>query len=244
PKKNQQDLHLPGGKLGIKIKLADHFDLKGNVGRSYRVPSFAELFGDRGLFIGNPNLRPESGINFDAGTIFHTESLQMELTYYQNELDDLIQLLQTSQYTIQAENLGKARIQGIEVATQWRPTKPLSLALNYTYQKARDQSGLPATDGLLLPGRPVHELDAKVNYRYQALRFFTDINFIDSNFLDTQNIRAVNHRTFWNVGSQVSFFKYFAASFEVKNILDDQTVDIVGFPLPGRGYFGKLEMRN
>ena len=41
--------------------------LKGNVERSYRVPTFDELYLDEGTLRGNPDLRPEDAVNFDLG---------------------------------------------------------------------------------------------------------------------------------------------------------------------------------
>ncbi|MBI1909891.1 MAG: TonB-dependent receptor [Deltaproteobacteria bacterium] len=256
---NENNLHLLGGKLGVKLSLgasplgeppsggtpfSSGLAFKANGGRSYRAPSFSELFGDRGFFVGNPDLQPEKSVNFDLGLLWTKERWHFEISYFQNEIRDLIQMLQTSQYTVQAQNLGRARIQGMELVAQIKPIRPLTLTLNYTYEQAKDVSGNPATQDLLLPGRPIHELSAKTDYQWHWARFFSDLNFIDANFLDTQNIRKVNHRIFWNVGTEARFLKYFSAAFEVKNVLNDQTVDIVGFPLPGRGFFGKLEMKN
>ena len=39
---------LTSGKIGAKLNMTDYFLFKGNVGQYYRIPTFSELFGDRG----------------------------------------------------------------------------------------------------------------------------------------------------------------------------------------------------
>ncbi|MDO8644047.1 MAG: TonB-dependent receptor, partial [bacterium] len=195
---NESTDTLLGGKFGAQLEVKKGVFFKGNVGRSFRAPNFLELFGDRGFYIGNPELHPETAINFDLGLLLKTEQdrWHSELTYFQTEVEGLIQPIQTSQSTVKALNLGKGRIQGIEMMTFVRPLEALKLSLDYTFERARDRSGLPATHGLYLPGRPVHELGAKMDWEWKILNLFTDLHFMDGNFLDSQNIRQVNHRTF------------------------------------------------
>ncbi|HEX5038422.1 MAG TPA: TonB-dependent receptor, partial [bacterium] len=111
--------HPLSAKLGVKYLpwgAAGWLTIKSNVSRSFRIPSFSELFGDQGTFVGNPNLKPETSFNWDIGAILVKKPVRWEISYYFNSVDDLIQLLQTSQFTIQAQNLSKARIQGVETA--------------------------------------------------------------------------------------------------------------------------------
>ena len=54
-------------QIGMKYSPLYWFSLKGNLARYVREPSFSEMFGDRGFIIGNPDLKAETGVNFDAG---------------------------------------------------------------------------------------------------------------------------------------------------------------------------------
>ena len=62
-------------KIGARYKLNEQFSLKGNVGRFNRLPTFTELFGDRGNIVGNPELQPETGVNVDLGFIYEFRNL-------------------------------------------------------------------------------------------------------------------------------------------------------------------------
>src|SRR4029077_8479033 len=61
--------------LGVKYQLASWLDLKGNIGQFTRVPTFFELFGDRGTTLGNPELKSERSTNGDIGFVFEQSEL-------------------------------------------------------------------------------------------------------------------------------------------------------------------------
>lgn len=239
-------LHPVSGKIGIKyrpVKWWGGLTLKGNFSRSYRIPNFTELFGDQGSLIGNQSLRPEKGLNGDAGIVLDfNKAPRVEVSWFRNEIDDLIQFLQTSQFTVQAQNLARGRIQGVETSIGLPLFDHLSLSGNYTFQLARDASGLPGLEGKFLPGRPIHEASGRLTLHNRHGKVFADLNFLDSNFLDTQNILRVDHRVMLGAGGSVQFLKRFTAGLEAKNLLNDLVADVVGFPLPGRSFYGKLEI--
>jgi iron complex outermembrane receptor protein len=238
--------HPVSGKIGVKVQPWNGDGIavfKTNFSRGFRIPSFSELFGDRGTFVGNPNLEPEKSWNWDAGAIFKIAPVRLEVSYYLNHVDDLIQLVQTSQFTVQARNLTKARIQGAEAAISATLFGHLDLAANYTFQWAKDVSGLPGLDGNFLPGRPRHEATAKAAVFNDWGRVFTDLTFQDGNFLDSQNVLRVDHRVLLGAGFSVNYPKRLTWGFEGKNLLNDRVEDVVGFPLPGRSFFGKVELQ-
>lgn len=237
--------HPVSGKLGIKYQpwgAEGWLTLKTNISRSFRIPSFSELFGDSGTFVGNPNLKPETSLNWDIGAILFKRPVRWEISYYMNNFNDLIQLLQTSQFTIQAQNLSRARIQGVETAVSADLWDHLQVGANYTFQWAKDTSGLPGLDGNFLPGRPIHEASALATLHNRWGRIFGDLTFMDRNYLDTQNVLRVDHRLLMGAGVSVTPVKRVMATFEAKNLLDDRIADVVGFPLPGRSFYGRVEI--
>lgn len=235
--------HPVSGKIGLKYRPVDPLTVRTNFSRAYRIPNFSELFGDQGTFVGNPNLVPEKGWNWDVGGMFRRGPVSFELAWFLNHVEDLIQLLQTSQFTVQARNLTDARIQGIESALWITPLAWLDLSGNYTFQWAKDTSGLPGTDGKFLPGRPRHEFSLKANAHNRWGRLFADLSWMDDNFLDTQNILRVDDRLILGVGATTTLFKRFTMTFEAKNLSNNRISDVVGFPLPGRSFYGKLTIK-
>ena len=119
----------------------------------------------------------------------------------------------------------------------------LDLSGNYTFQWAKDNSGLPGVSGKFLPGRPLHEFSVRTTLRNRWGKLFAGLNFMDDNYLDTQNVLRVNSRSFLNAGASATFLKRFTTSVEAKNLSNSRVSDVVGFPLPGRSYYGKLEIK-
>ncbi len=235
--------HPVSGKIGVKYRPDAVWTARSNLSRSYRLPNFSELFGDRGAIVGNPGLQPESGWNWDIGLAGRWSRVRVEAGYFLNHVDDLIQFLQTSQFTVQAENLSKARIQGVEVSVAYAPWDFLDIAQNYTFQDARNTSGLPGVSGKFLPGRPMHQWNGKTTLRNGWGKVFVETSFMDGNYLDSQNLLRVERRLFLATGASATFLKKITASIETKNLFNERVADVVGFPLPGRSYYGKLELQ-
>ena len=87
------------------------------VGSGFRAPDATDRYG----YGGNPLLEPERSRNYEAG-VRHalTERQTLELSAFQNDIEDLIEFVVTDFETFEGENrnLAQARIRGIEAA--WR----------------------------------------------------------------------------------------------------------------------------
>ncbi|HEY0428097.1 MAG TPA: TonB-dependent receptor [Pyrinomonadaceae bacterium] len=123
------------GDFGAVYKLTGNVSLTGRIGRSYRVPNlFERFFTDAGsvggFVVGNPNLKPESGVNIDVGAKFSASKFAGSFTYFNNSYRDFlstalafdrnnqpIRIIRAGGAPIdvyQTINIGKARIQGVE----------------------------------------------------------------------------------------------------------------------------------
>ncbi|MBI4411926.1 MAG: TonB-dependent receptor [Deltaproteobacteria bacterium] len=191
-----------------------------------------------------PTLPPQGG----RGLI---QKASLSLFYFDRQVDNLIQFEQNAGFA-RAENIGEARIKGVEVQGSLEAFKHVSVSANYTFQDPVNQADFP---GRQLPGRPRHELETRIEGFINRGRAFVEVNWIDSNFLDPLNTRVVRDRVILNAG--IAFNLVPAASrasvasrasahgrltFEAKNLTNDQIVDWVGFPLPGRGFFGRVDV--
>jgi iron complex outermembrane receptor protein len=246
------DEHLFTPRLGLRLAVTPWLALKGNAGRYARVANFTELFGNRGSVVGNPGLDPEHGVIADLGWVLESARMgpltrsRVEAAGFYSDVDDLIVLVQNSQRTSVPRNVASARVVGAELSTQTRAWDRLGLTLNYTYQDARDESGIPGRDGNQLPGRPKHELYARadVDLGFAPARVFYEVSFIADNFLDQANFREVSSRTIQTAGARFEVPRTrFALVFEARNLGDSQVEDVAGFPLPGRSFFGTLAWR-
>lgn len=230
------------GKLGAKFRIVPDFYAKGNFYRGYRNPTFSELFGDRGSVVGNPELKAEKGTNFDLGLVYETGKFRTEAAYFLNKSNDLIQFLQTSQFAAKPQNLSSSLVQGAEFSAQAEYLRHFSHSLSYTFQNAKDTSGL-ATGGKTLPGRPRHELWLETSVFNGWGKLTGEYNFMSGNFLDSQNLLEVTGRNLFNFYASAAPAKWATLNFSVKNITNRHIFDVIGFPLPGRSFWGNLLLK-
>lgn len=233
------------GKFGVKFRAVSDLYVKANIYRGFRNPDFMELFGDRGTIVGNPNLRPEEALNVDGGLAYEISNLgwldrlKVEATYFRNSTKDLIQFIQTSQMTAKAENISSSLVQGFEGSVLIGYLSHVTHSVSYTFQDAKD-TGNTVTSGKYIPGMPKNQIWFDTSVYNDLGSIYGEYNFISGNYLDTQNILEVTGRTFVNLGASITPAKWVNINFTAKNITNDQTFDVIGFPLPGRSYWGAV----
>ncbi|HQU92685.1 MAG TPA: TonB-dependent receptor [Pyrinomonadaceae bacterium] len=121
------------GDIGAVFNLTDEITLSSRVGRSFRTPNIFELFftdsgSVGGYVVGNPALKPESGINFDSTVKYRTKRLSASATYFNNSYKNFLATVEARDrgrdfvFTVdplpvqvyQTQNVDRARIQGFE----------------------------------------------------------------------------------------------------------------------------------
>ncbi len=246
---NSSEFHVTR-KIGAVVKVCRWLELKGNAGKYFRMPKLYELFGDRGGVVGNTDLKPEESFNWDAGFSIRLDapfkwikSSTFEYSYFNNEVDDLILFMQNSQRTSVARNISKAEIEGHEFFWRILFFWPIIISGNYTIQDTKDKSDIAYWKGNQLPGRPEFELFNRVEVFSEHFRLFHEFEYMDESYLDRANVRKINDRFFHHAGVSFSPKKELTITFEVKNILDENEEDVIGYPLPGRAFYGTIDVK-
>ena len=233
------------GAVAVDYEIVKNLHAKTSFGRAVRLPKFVEMFGDQGFVLGNPQLTSEKSLKFDAGIVFYKklqkaffQKAHFEISYFENHTDDLILFELASGYA-RASNVGEALIRGFEVATSTTFLKYFSLAGNYTYQWAKDEA---VNVGNFLVGRPKHEINSSIRFERGSFTSGFDINFIDDQYLDALNTQRIDNRLMLHCDVSYLIKEKVRLGFELKNITNSQLVDAVGFPLPGRSFFGRVDV--
>jgi|CXWL01.1.fsa_nt_gi outer membrane receptor protein involved in Fe transport len=83
------------GDFGAVIRVTPDIALSSRVGRSFRTPNIFELFftdaGSVGGFVvGNPNLKPETGTNFDTSVKIRKAKFSVSATYFRNSYKNFL----------------------------------------------------------------------------------------------------------------------------------------------------------
>ncbi len=131
--------------------------LHASVGKGIKNPSFTQLFGFFGTFVGNPNLQPEESIGWDVGVeqSFLNGALLLDVTYFDAKLTDEITQFN---FITPVNDLGESDRKGVEVSATISPFTGMTLTASYTYLDATDAQGAPKTR------RPKHAAGANINY--------------------------------------------------------------------------------
>jgi iron complex outermembrane receptor protein len=261
-KSGRVDLSVWSPRLGLRAEAWPGVTLLGNAGRYERVPTLQELYGDAGVVVGNPALKPEKSINWDVGFRLARDRLgsvvslaSAEFAYFDNRIDDVIVVVPTSVSVFTSRNISAASVRGEEVSLAFRLWDRVGIAANYTHQQAIDESNISFRRGNQLPGRPAHEAYGRVELPWDGThplplgdlsarlwpgRVWGDVNIIADNFLNTANTELVPQRELYSIGLEVRPLEQLRMTFEVRNLTNDQTRDALDFPLPGRSFYGTV----
>ena len=236
-------------KMGAEIRVTEFFSIKSNVGKYFRAPNFTELFGDRGTFIGNPSLKAEDGTNWDVGFRLQKRELMcmknflFEYAYYHSTIDNLILFIPNSQRTSVATNISKADMNGHEISWASELFAHMNISGNLTVQNTKDKSDISYWKGNQLPGRPEFELFNRFGILNNQGKVFYEFNYLSNNYLDRTNFTKIAARKIHNIGCSLYATKNLTLTFEVKNLSDARIEDYIGYPLPGRSYFGTVDYK-
>ncbi|MCZ7582809.1 MAG: TonB-dependent receptor [Deltaproteobacteria bacterium] len=224
-------------KFGAAVSPWRWLTLKGNIGRSFRAPSFTELYFNQGFVEGNPDLKPERATTGDAGFQLRAPFLFFENAYFRSDVDDLIEYVLISGFRYRPVNIGEARLEGYEASGRLEPVEYFSLAGAYTLTYAIDTTDDANRNGRQIPGRPRHTAFGRAEGHWRYFTPFVEHHYVGGNYVTAANTKLLPERRLWNAGLVTRPDDVFSVGFEIKNLSDEQAVDVRGFPLPGRAIF-------
>ncbi|ARV16030.1 TonB-dependent receptor plug domain-containing protein [Polaribacter sp. SA4-12] len=135
---------FPG--LDIGFKLSDNLKAYGNLGATYRIPTYTDLYYNDRSTIGNPNLKPEEAFAQEIGLKYNSERFTASVAIFNRDADNLIDFIRpdvTSKY--EATNIAKVNTQGFEFNADYRFklndfNQTLSFGYNFLNDDILDQN--------------------------------------------------------------------------------------------------------
>lgn len=141
--------------LGIIKKFNSGMSLFINIGRSFRFPSLSESFytgiTGRRFVIGNPDLKPESSWNIDAGLKIVSQKFAMGLYLFTNHIRDMIERYRNEEDIYTYDNINAGRIYGGEIEIEYHLHTNLELFGHFFYYKGRSSTNDEALNDLPAP---------------------------------------------------------------------------------------------
>ncbi len=228
------------GKLGTAARLRGGFVLRASAGRSFRPPSFAELYLYQPLVVPNPDLRPEEGLGADSSIAWEGPLGFASAGAFATLYRDLIYYDLASFQTFKPHNAGRALARGLEAeAASARVPRLLGLSgsASYTLLDTETLLGPANVLGKELPHRARHRAYARASVAPGPFEAHLEAHYTSAQYADARNLSRIPAVLAWNAGGSVRLARAPAVRLhvEVKNLADDRTLqDPFENPLPGR----------
>jgi outer membrane receptor protein involved in Fe transport len=134
------------GLFAVTIAPTQRLTLTGQVAHGFRDPILSDRFYrgpvGRGFIEGNPDLRPETSLQFDLTARYVAGPFRLAAAGYHYRITDLVERYAARETLFLFRNRGRAELRGVEVEAQ--ATLPRGFALEATTETSR---GRDAVDG-------------------------------------------------------------------------------------------------
>jgi iron complex outermembrane receptor protein len=222
---------FPGIDLGLALN--HRFRLYGNIGQTYRIPTYTDLYYQDAANVGNPDLKPESALSYEGGIKGNFYAWNFQACYFRRDGRELIDWTKEQEPDPwQPRNFGNVSMSGVEFSTQLQLAAIIPgqrflhrLHLAYTYIEAdllphEYQFSRYALDNLR------HQLITTLElhlyrrwYLHTVFRFTDRVNLGDYELLDSR---------LYYEGKKAGFF------LEATNLLNQEYTETNLVIMPGR----------
>lgn len=217
----------------------------GSYGQAFRAPTFGELYNiNNPSIVGNPDVQPEEIETIELGLRGRTsEQQRWVLTWFYNDITDLIGATPTATAVNTSGNVGELRVEGFEAEYSIRLENGSTFGMNYTYQHPVNK-----ISGERAPDIPLHRANVTYNHHFsRSVNLFTGLMYKGETHRASSDTRAtvedyvtvdlaLTTRDLWIQNLDISFSAY--------NLFDKHYVDasptgvmVSDFPKAGRSLF-------
>ncbi len=230
---------MPGADIGYRINTANLF--YASVDRSFRLPTFTDLYYSLGGAQGSENLQPEYSLNYELGYRTFLKNAMINVALFRRQGTNMIDWVQWAPDSVHAENLTEVNMNGISA----RVNLPLaektggwikSIALGYTFLQADDpQSELQS---LYVLDYLQHKVTANITHTLGLEQLTLDWRFSyqdrNGTYLNWETQQQANYPAFFLIDTRLSY-QYKQAQFYVaaSNLLNVDYVDRGNLVQPG-----------
>lgn len=223
--------------------------IRGAYGTGVKNPGYYELYGySDGVFIGNPDLRPEKSKGWEAGIEQRIGDgvATVGATWFDSKLDGEIYTIYPAPLFIAtpANRTTKSRQSGIEIFAQARPIPQIQLDFAYTYLKARE-------NGAVEVRRPKHigsfnatilspdeRFSSTLTLRYNGRQ--GDVAFTDPSYAPVPV--SLKEYVLMNLGASYKLTDAVSVFARVENLTGETYEEVFSYRTQGRAAFGGVRV--
>jgi outer membrane receptor protein involved in Fe transport len=208
------------------------------VARGFRDPVLSDRYfrgpSGRGFITGNPDLDPETSLQFDGGVRYTSRRVRAAVYGYHYRIDDLIERYQPTIDDFLFRNRGRAEVKGVEGEAQL--DLPGRVTVEAAVQKARGQALDPRT---FLDGIAPVTASLQVRHQFASRRGFVQARV--ARYADDERPgpteRVIPGYTLLDLGAGVTLSRFFEVRGLLRNAADEEyfaSQDVRTVFAPGR----------
>ena len=220
--------HLfPGIDVGFDVN--EKINLYANYGKTYRIPTYTDLYYSDRNTSGNPDLNPEHAITNEIGIKYSNENIDVSSSFFTRKSSNIIDYVkQSEEDKWEATNIRNLDTNGFDLNFLYKISPNSSLRLGYTY--LFDKSYVSDVNYSRYAINSLrHQLNTRLALKYSNKITHTLIN----RFGERSN--KVSHIVYdSNLKYQLSENSYFFIN--VNNIFNEEYYETNLVPMPGRNF--------
>lgn len=237
-------------KLGFAYHLNDNTTLRSSIGKAFRTPTLYDLYRTWGYgsttYRSNPNLDPERMYSYEVG-IDQTigNDFLGRLTFYYNDVKDLIYSVDIGGGIKEKQNVGKVEIKGLETELRYNIMKDWSLFGNYTYNSSKLKEHTDKTlEGKSLTYTPKHKCSLGISFHNPKLINIDLVGrYVGSVFHNDSNSIKLKGHFIWDLSFVKAINEDFEISLKIENLQDRNYQEYRNYLAPPRTITGSLRYK-
>ena len=217
------------------VWLSNQVKLRASVSRAFRRPTYTDLYYSDPADVGNPNLKPEEAMNYEAGVDWHLkrEWLASATVFDREERNgiDYIRASPTEPWV--ATNFDRLRFLGVETGISGPLSHGQRVSVQYT--------ALHGSQGLLQGEQSKYAFNYPVNEAVAAWQILSSRGFLARTRVGVLNRYQQNAYALWDVylgWTRSRFHPY----LQLSNVTNTRYQEIAGVNMPGRSAIVGLEI--
>ena len=220
---------FPGVDLGYNLN--SNFKLYSNIGKTYRIPTYTDLYYSDRTTIGNENLNPESAISTEFGVKYDTSNVKFTASFFNRNAKNIIDYAKENEEDLwKAVNIGSLNSNGYEFdfSYSFKSSNTLSSAnsIGIGYTKIKDNNYVSNINFSRYSLNSLkHHLASNLNLNY-IRNINHSIVYKYAERSDKSNYRVLDSKIMF----KKSIFIY------INNILNEQYSETNLVPMPGRNF--------
>jgi iron complex outermembrane receptor protein len=225
-------------QAGVAYSLSNNSNLKASVSKGFRSPLVMETY----LLDPNPNLKPESIMNYEIGMAqpLFKNRVSTDVSLFWLEGKNAIEVIPNDAPPPQEKraNTGSFTHKGFEIETRIHLIQNLNSEITYSYLNMK-------TPRL---GAPENQLFAGFNYRMEKYSFVLQGSYIGGLYSRLESTfpvldAAVEDYFLLNAGIKFRPVKWGELYVSAKNILNEEYEINFGYPMPGINVITGLHLK-